>query len=88
MSIPLRIIANGLTRSFPAYFGALPCVGSKSAHEPSGQIGEDVPVEVRQHEDVVVLRVLDQLHAHVVHDPVVEAELGKLRRHAARELEE
>ena len=29
--MPLRIIANGFTLFCPAYRGALPCVGSKSA---------------------------------------------------------
>ena len=52
---------------------------------PAHEVGEDVAVEVREHEHVVLLRPLDELHAHVVHDPVVELDVGVLVRDLARD---
>ena len=40
------------------------------ADQAGGEVEHDVAVEVRQHQDVVHVRLLDQLHAHVVDDPV------------------
>ena len=57
------------------------------ADHPRAEVGEDVAVEVRQHEDVVLLRPLHELHAHVVHDPVVELDVGVLRRDLARDVQ-
>ena len=99
MSTPESIIAIGLTLFRPAYFGAEPCVGSKTAafvaevrpgrepqaaDQPRAQVGDDVAVQVRQHEHVVLLGPLDELHAHVVDDAVVELDVGVLLRDLAR----
>src|SRR6185437_7279082 len=51
------------------------------------QVGHDVAVEVRQHQDVVQLGLLHELHTHVVHDPVVELDVGVLGRHLPRHVE-
>ncbi len=45
------------------------------ADEPCAQVAHDVPIQVRQDEDVVQVRLLDELHAHVVDDPVLELDL-------------
>ena len=67
----------------------------EAADQPGGKVAHDVAVQVRQHENVVQLRLLDQLHAHVVDDPVLEADaslvLGRdlltaLEEEAVREL--
>ena len=42
---------------------------------PAVEVAEDVAVQVRHHQHVVVLRPLHELHAHVVDDPVVEVDL-------------
>src|SRR6266568_1342491 len=43
---------------------------AEAPDEARRQVGDDVAVEVREHQDVVLLRPLDELHAQVVHDPV------------------
>ena len=98
MSIPERIIGVGLTRFWPVYFGAEPCVASKTAHvgadvaagrhaeaadQAGSQVADDVAVEVRQHEDVELLGPLHELHADVVDDPVPRLDLGVVRRDLA-----
>ena len=82
-----RISAVGFALSRPAYFGADPWTGSKTAavgadvragrdaqaaDQARRQVADDVAVEVRQHEHVVQLGLLDELHAHVVDDAVLE----------------
>ena len=56
--------------------GLGPDVGARrdaeTADEPRAQVADDVAVEVRQDEDVVQRRLLDELHAHVVDDAIVE----------------
>jgi hypothetical protein len=42
---------------------------------PGGEVGDDVAVEVRQHEHVVLLRSGHQLIAQVVDDAVLELDL-------------
>ena len=56
----------------------------EAADHAGGEVGEDVAVQVREHEHVVLLRPLDELHAHVVHDPVVELDVAVLVRDLAR----
>ena len=71
----------------PAYLGAEPWTGSKTAasvpmlapgrdaqpaDEAGAQVADDVAVQVRQDHHVVQLGLLDELHAHVVDDPVLE----------------
>ena len=46
------------------------------ADQPRREVADDVAVQVRQHEDVVQLRLLDELHAHVVDDAVLELDLA------------
>ena len=102
MSIPESIIAIGFTLFWPAYFGAEPCVGSKTAASvpmlppgaspsppirPGREVGDDVAVEVRQHEHVVLLGPLDELHAEVVHDPVLELDVRVLLGDLAGDLQ-
>ncbi len=98
--MPERSCAIGLTLFWPAYFGAEPCVGSKTAtplaevragrdaeaaDQSGGEVGDDVAVQVRQHHHVVLLGPLDELHAHVVRDPVVELDVGVLGGDLARD---
>ena len=93
MSTPRNIIAIGLALFCPAYFGALPCVASKTAYlvadvrprrepepavKPGAEVDEDVAVEVRHHHHVVQLRLLHELHRHVVDDAILELDLRKL----------
>ena len=76
-----------MARSSPAYFGADPWTGSKTApstpmfapgatpeaaDEPRREVADDVAVQVGQDEHVVQLGLLDELHAHVVDDAVLE----------------
>ena len=44
--------------------------------KPGAEVREDVPVEVGEDEHVVLLGHLDQLHAHVVDDAVLELDVG------------
>jgi hypothetical protein len=44
----------------------------------------DVAVQVRHHEDVVLLRPLHELYGHVVDDAVVELDVGVLGGDGAR----
>ena len=95
ISTPESICAVGLTLFCPVYFGAEPWVGSNTAtpvaevrargdaepaDQPGAEIGDDVAVEVGQHHHVVLLGPLDELHAEVVRDPVLELDLGIARR--------
>ena len=95
MSMPESIIAIGLTLFWPAYFGAEPCVGSKTAaslaevragreaeaaDQAGAEVGDDVAVEVRQHEHVVLLGPLHELHREVVDDAVVELDVASSPR--------
>ena len=51
---------------------------AQPAHQSRRQVAEDVAVKVRQHQHVVQLRLLHQLHAHVVDDAVLELDVGIL----------
>jgi hypothetical protein len=61
---------------------------SEPADQPGADVRDDVPVEVRQHEHVVLLGALHELHRHVVHDPVVELDVRVLRGDGAGGVEE
>ena len=50
----------------------------ETADQPGSQVRKDVPIEVRHHDDVVLPRVLDQLHRHVIHDSVIELDVRML----------
>jgi len=41
----------------------------KAADQTGAEVGEDVAVKIGQAEDIVKLRFLDQLHAHVIDQP-------------------
>src|SRR6266498_387887 len=62
-------------------------VGARGDTEPADQTGcqvrEDVPVEVGQQQHVEVLRLLHQLHGHVVHQVLVVFDLGVVLGHLA-----
>ncbi len=60
----------------------------ETTDEPRAQIGQDVAVQVRQDEDVVVLRALYELHREVVDDPVLERDVRVLRGDPPGGLEE
>src|SRR4029450_10732308 len=91
ISIPESICAIGLTLFWPVYLGADPCVALKPATprphagHPGRQSGDPAAVAVRGEEGVVLLRPLDELHVHVVHDPVVELDVVVLGRDLARD---
>jgi hypothetical protein len=56
---------------------------AEPADQPRADVGHDVAVEVREHEHVVFLGVLHDLHAHVVDDLVLELDVGVLGRDLA-----
>ena len=62
---------------------------AEAADQPGRQVADDVAVEVRQDQDVVELGLLDELHAHVVDDAVLELDpalvLGRDRPAALEE---
>src|SRR5437016_11802143 len=71
----------------------IPQVGAggqaEPAHQAGRQVGQDVAVEVGHDDHVVFLRVLHQLHRHVVDDAVIELDVrvlfGDLLRHLQEE---
>src|SRR6266704_962447 len=68
ISTPDSIRAVGLALFWPAYLGADPGTASNTA------AAVDVAVQVRKHANVVQLRLLAELHAHVVDDAVLEVD--------------
>ena len=58
---------------------------AQASDQPGAEVGDDVAVEVRTDEDVVLLRPLHELHRHVVDDLVLELDVlvlgGDLARH-------
>ena len=48
---------------------------AETADQARGEVGDNVPVEIRQHEHVVLLGPLDELHREVVHDAVLELDV-------------
>ena len=91
MSTPESIIAIGFTLFWPGVLGRR-TVGrfedgrrrprswrrreTEAADQAGAEVGDDISVEVRQDEDVVLLGPLHELHRQVVHDPVIEATSG------------
>jgi hypothetical protein len=51
---------------------------AEPADQARGQVGDDVAVQVREHQDVVQVGLLHELHAHVVDDPVLELDVREL----------
>ena len=51
---------------------------AQPAHQPGGEVRNDVAVEVRQHQHVERLRPHHQLHAGVVHDQFVVLDLREV----------
>ena len=51
---------------------------AEAADEARAQVADDVAVQVRQHEHVVQVRLLDELHAHVVDDAVLELDPARV----------
>ena len=103
MSFPDRIIAIGLTLFWPVYFGAEPCVASKTAasgadvragrdaepaDEAGSEVGDDVAVEVRQHEHVELLRPLHESHAERVDEVLARLDVGVFGCDLAEDVEE
>ena len=101
--MPESICAIGLTLFWPGVLrrgavrrledrDALAEVRARSdaepADHPGAEVGEDVAVEVREHEHVVLLGPLHELHAHVVHDAVVELDVVVLGGDLARDAQE
>ena len=91
----------GSALSRPAYFGsrtvhrlehgdALPDVRPgrhpQSPDQPGAQIAQDVAVQIGAEQHVVQFGFLDQLHAHVVDDPVLEFDVGIPPGHLAARL--
>jgi len=74
----------------PAYFGALPWVGSKTAmpvpkfapaphpdpHQPGTQVADDITVKIGQDHNVKALRLLKDAGAKVVYNQVVKLDFG------------
>ena len=98
MRAPLRMVAVGFTLFLPVYLGAEPWIGSKTAmvvahvgawghaqaaHQAGAEVAQDVAKQVGGHDHVVLVGPLDELHAHVVHDAVVELDLRVVGGHLA-----
>src|SRR4029450_8092203 len=66
-------------------------VSARGEAEPADQarreVGDDVAVEVRQYEHVVLLGPLDELHREVVDDAVLELDVRVLLRDLAGDLQ-
>ena len=60
---------------------------AEPADQAGGEVGDDVPVEVRADEHVVLLRPLHELHRQVVDDPVFELDVRRSRRDLAGDAE-
>ena len=60
----------------------------EAADEARAEVGDDVAVEIGADEDVVLLGPLHELHAEVVHDPVLELDVRLLLRHLAGDAKE
>ncbi|MBA7586838.1 hypothetical protein ES708_28844 [subsurface metagenome] len=45
-------------------------------HQPRAEVGDKVAVEVGQHQYIELLRLFHQLHAEVVHDSILELDVG------------
>src|SRR3990172_3100776 len=58
------------------------------ADQPRTEVGQDVAVEVGQDQHVVQLRLLHQLHRHVIHQPLLVGDIGILFGDAAGDGEE
>ena len=56
---------------------------AEAADQAGAQIADDVAVQVRQHEHVVQLGLLHELHAHVIDDALFEFDVGIFLGHAA-----
>ena len=61
---------------------------AEPADEPGDEVAHDVAVQVRQHEHVVQLGLLHELHAHVVDDAVLELDVRIVPRDLAGHAEE
>ena len=61
---------------------------SQPPDHPRPQVGDDVPVEIGQHDHVVLLGARDELVAEVVDDAVLELDVGVLLRHPPGDVEE
>src|SRR5439155_590582 len=55
--------------------------------ETGHEVGDDIAVQVREHEDVVQLGLLYELHAHVVDDAVLKFDVRVLLRDLAGDLQ-
>ena len=60
---------------------------AQSADQTRTQIADDIAVEIRQHDHIVQLRLLDQLHAHIVDDPILELDVRVVLRHLPAHLQ-
>ena len=61
---------------------------AEASHQAGGEVADDVAVEVREHEDVELLRPLNQAHAERVDQRLPRLELGKVLGHLAEHAEE
>src|SRR6266540_7322716 len=60
---------------------------AEPADEARAEVGDDVPVQIREDEDVVLLRPLDELHAEVVDNSVLELDVGVLLGYLAGDVQ-
>ena len=57
---------------------------AQPADQPGAQVAEDVAVQVRQDDHVVQLRLLHELHAHVVDQPLDVSDFAAVRNFAGQ----
>ena len=61
---------------------------AQAADHAGAEVGDDVAVEVREHDHVVLLGARDELVAEVVDDPVLELDVRVVLGHLAARLQE
>ena len=60
---------------------------AQTADETRAKVAQDIAVKIRERDDIVKFRLLDELHAHVVDNAFVKFDLREILRDVARGFE-
>ena len=85
--VPRRRAMRGLEHGH-ARSDVRPWSDAEPAHQPGGDVRDDVPVQVRQHEHVELLGALDELHAECVDEHLAGGDLRIVARDLAEDRKE